>query len=653
MRDSSRPRRERSSSRRDRDDKDRDRRGDREREDYRRDDYRRERDDYPRRDRDPDKDEAEDPRRWRDDGKRDERVAARRDREYREQRNRDRPPRDDAWDANDRHGGRWTVVEDRDSRSKRGAARDRRGGLDDAKEDRRDRDRDREREREKEPAWMDTYIPSPTGGAGTLSLGKGAEGELDGIQAFKKGMKAMEQKDGSSQDDAKDVDSGRAQGTPSPSEKPLDEIQLFKMMMKKEQAPTTPEKPPPPSSNPALMGPTLQDIENGALLRGKEQRRPSPSENGMECSSYSCAKTLTRNPAEHSDAEPKFALDKVIPSQAGLTPTNGDAPQALLSIFSSVSSTNGNGSAPVSTTTPTTPSADSALPKSASSRFFPKPPPSDGPSLTFTDPSPANTQAPPQFNPPAGSRFLALSNRNHPPTPSIGQSSSQPIPSSLQHQQAQHSQQLAQSSSDSLHSDFNHRQAMSEAMRAHQGFSPFDQHTRPGFSSDDHRGPNDAIRRMGSASPAGRGPFSPDTGVNYGGGHNANADSFSVNGSGPPFDPMNNGAQLNQGKGSRFLKYFEEKGREAQQQPGMGRKPSGPIGYQSSSPIPGQRQEAGGFNGGGQMEGRTVDDLFAMLNPSQVRALAHDNDFGSLIPYLVGPAWKWYGTYGTRHGIKH
>ena len=89
-------------------------------------------------------------------------------------------------------------MEEREARTKRGAerggGRDRRNG-DDEKErgEPKSSGRDRDREREKEPAWMDTYIPPATSGTGILG-GKGADGELDGIQAWKKGMKEKEKK---------------------------------------------------------------------------------------------------------------------------------------------------------------------------------------------------------------------------------------------------------------------------------------------------------------------------------------------------------------------------------------------------------------------------------------------------------------------------
>lgn len=219
----------------------------------------------------------DDPRRWRDDGKRDERVAARREREYRErERARDRPSRDESWDAS---GGRWTLVEERgDGRNKRSSGRDRRSGaLDDVKE--KDDRRDREKEREKEPAWMDTYIPSDSG-SGILSS-KGGDGELDGIQAFKKVMKIKEQKDTALDEplEATDTDRpsllARAGPTSASSERGLDEIQLFKLMMKKEQEQKTTDLLQTSTSEPTLTGPTLQEIEKSVATRARDPRTPS------------------------------------------------------------------------------------------------------------------------------------------------------------------------------------------------------------------------------------------------------------------------------------------------------------------------------------------------------------------------------------------
>jgi zinc finger CCCH domain-containing protein 13 len=169
-----------------------------------------------RRDRDSDPDE--DSRRWRDDGKREERMAARRER--------NRQAQDTGQDSSDR---RWTVIEERDGRSKRNATRSDRKGT----EEGRTKD-ERRAEKEKEPAWMDTYVPS----ASTTGIfgGKDANGELDGIQAWKKGMKDKERKD-------KDLigTSSTVSTKDSPNEgdvkldSQLDEIQLFKLMMKRDQ----------------------------------------------------------------------------------------------------------------------------------------------------------------------------------------------------------------------------------------------------------------------------------------------------------------------------------------------------------------------------------------------------------------------------------
>ncbi|KAF8634004.1 hypothetical protein AX15_001178 [Amanita polypyramis BW_CC] len=220
-RGSSRSRRDASSTRRERDERER------------RDDSARDRSSRGDRDLDKDKDtEYDDSRHWRDDGKRDERMAARRERE-----NRERPSeRDSAWDlSSDR---RWPVDE-RDARNKR-PTRDRKGEDVKDREERRDRerDRDREREKEKEPAWMDTYIPSgPNFG---ILGGKSSDGELDGIQAWKKGMKEKEQKErekeqglsSTTERGGSNIESTEKADVP---EKQLDEIQLFKLLMKREK----------------------------------------------------------------------------------------------------------------------------------------------------------------------------------------------------------------------------------------------------------------------------------------------------------------------------------------------------------------------------------------------------------------------------------
>ena len=173
---------------------------------------RRDKDDA-RRDRDRFNDGDEDGRRWRDDGRR---------------RDRDRG-RDRSRDLRDEDG--WTVHEER-----------RRGGRDRKLDDARERDDRREREKEKEPAWMETYVPTSTS-AGILG-GKGADGEVDDIQAWKKDMKEREQKakagpSGSSAvalEPLEPYEGSKGSEVAKPvAEGQLDEIQLFKLMMKKEE----------------------------------------------------------------------------------------------------------------------------------------------------------------------------------------------------------------------------------------------------------------------------------------------------------------------------------------------------------------------------------------------------------------------------------
>lgn len=247
MRDSSRSRREGSPSRRDKED----RRTDRD------DGYscQKDRDD---RDRDFERDsELEDPRRWRDDGKRDERIAVRRERETRE---RDREMRDrrdrPAWDGGDRVDRRWAAGDDRDGRGKRPSGRDRKLG-----EDGKDRDDRKDREREKEPAWMDTYIPS--NGSGVIGAQR-AGGELDGIQAFRK---EMQQKDKSTSPVASAVSVSQTQAS-SPVQAPdnqLDEIQLFRLMMKREEEKKKSDSPTVhPAVHPIESNPS-GDASQGAL----------------------------------------------------------------------------------------------------------------------------------------------------------------------------------------------------------------------------------------------------------------------------------------------------------------------------------------------------------------------------------------------------
>jgi hypothetical protein len=73
---------------------------------------------------------------------------------------------------------------------------------------------------------MDTYIPTPS--SGNILGGKSIDGELDGIQAWKKGMKEKEMK-------AMINESNGAESRQPIANDQLDEIQLFRLLMKREE----------------------------------------------------------------------------------------------------------------------------------------------------------------------------------------------------------------------------------------------------------------------------------------------------------------------------------------------------------------------------------------------------------------------------------
>ena len=176
-------------------------------------------------------------------------MAARREREGRDR------ERDRDWNRfEDRDRERPSAGDDRDARNRRGG-RDRRLGGDDVKD--RDDRRDRDKDREAEPAWMETYVPTTSGG-GILG-GKSSDGELDGIQAWKKGMKEKERKEkgeAGPTDHSKSADTNgnldKSAAPPANSEMHMDEIQLFKLMMKREAEKKDGEKGQNGLSNHAL-----------------------------------------------------------------------------------------------------------------------------------------------------------------------------------------------------------------------------------------------------------------------------------------------------------------------------------------------------------------------------------------------------------------
>lgn len=145
----------------------------------------------------------------------------------RAERDRELRTKGDHWEpSNDR---RWATAEDRDGRYKRASGRDKRsGGNGDELRDRDER-REREREKEKEPAWMETYVPTSSSG---ILGGKSNTGELDGIQVWKKGLKEKELAQQEKMEEPGEPDASAKQDS---GEKGLDEIQLFKLLMKREE----------------------------------------------------------------------------------------------------------------------------------------------------------------------------------------------------------------------------------------------------------------------------------------------------------------------------------------------------------------------------------------------------------------------------------
>ncbi|KAJ7130057.1 hypothetical protein C8R43DRAFT_1134020 [Mycena crocata] len=561
VRDSSRSRRDLSPSRRERETDDKEPTGDR-RDDHRkpredrrtREDNRRERDERRDRERDLDRDdnEVEDPRRWRDDGKRDERMAARR---AERQVATDKVPQENGDSSGDR---RWTVVEDRDGRTKRNH-RDRRAGATAeetlAREDRRDR------EREKEPAWMDTYIPDSPGILG----GKGGEGELDGIQAWKKGLKEQKEKTATT---APKKDGERPAVSEGTSEKqPLDEIQLFRLLMKREEEKKQVE---PLTTESAAV---CRDPPPG--IRAKPSRGPKIP----QASESVVADSANNTPAPLSAPPPATPA-----ADSPVAPTPVDPTTSLLSIL-------GKGEPigrPSPLTNPVPVSASDGNTENqppASSRFFPKPinqnAASNSEKAPVSDPLPSA-----QFNPPQGSRLLAFGAR---PT---GKSPGLPPPLNGFNQPDSTSQHSALSNSGVL-SDLptHHAPPKSESLRA--GFSPFEDQSRMSFGFEESRdqgsfssGVSESLRRGDRAA------------YNLTPNPDPYADST-------VFDPS--AAGYSAGKGSRLAKFFDSKGREPQsfQNPN-------PVGFTSASPNPSQRSEAG-FN---PMDHRVMDGLISKLNSS-------------------------------------
>ncbi|KAG0709037.1 hypothetical protein DFH29DRAFT_890248 [Suillus ampliporus] len=510
VRDSSRPRRDVSLSRRDRDrdDRDHDRRGDRD--DHQREavGYRRDRDD-----RDFDRDsEVDDPRRWRDDGKRDERIAARRDREPRDKdRVRDRPV---AWDSGDRQDRRWVSTDDRDGRNKRAAGRERK--PDEAKDT--DNRKDRDKEREKEPAWMDTYIPS----AGSNGLGR-APGDLDGIQAFKREIKEREQKEQTA---------AAQDGKTNTSEPHLDEIQLFKLMMKREEQKKKADQSP--LAGPSLLADTSSETNDST---------PTNDLSSIEA---------TAEQRTHLTPQPMALQLSTSSSLPQADEVIHDGSRVLLSMLPP----------PSSAVVPGVPAgareSDVDKGKPGGSRFFPKPVSTDLPTPQALpkhsiEALSAAVPSSPHAAPPPGCRLLTFASKT--PQGSVGHTPPSYTGSHSPVSLSKNGTPVINPTIPSHHND------NSDAVRMTQGFSPFEE-AREGLGLS----PSDAFRRGSVAPPGDRNAF----------GHmNLEQVDVPINGTLPghsgPYEQLSSGIAA--AKGSRFAKFFDGKGRDSQL--GMGKAPMG------------------------------------------------------------------------------
>ncbi|KAH9486768.1 hypothetical protein JR316_0000833 [Psilocybe cubensis] len=419
-RDSSRPKRDASLSRRDREEpRDKPQRGDRERDDHRR---------------DKDVDGEEDSRRWRDDGKRDERIAT-----SRRERGRDKPNNDHTWEGN--ADKRWATNDDR--AYKRSSARERKPGnpSDDTKD--KDERKDKEREKEKEPAWMDTYVPNEAT-QGILG-GHSSTGELDGIQAWKKGLKEKESKEKEASlppSKSTTVDKASQPATLPGRSEAMDEIQLFKLLMKQEEEKKKNDLDDIASkSDHALQQMMKQESTMASTSKGRE--------NAVEDSlgeSYSHG-TNSETIRPQAQSTPAFSSTSPPPFPPGLKDL---AVSNKASTESSQGRTSSEGREPINL----------------------------GASHDLHQPTalkPTDSVAVSSFQPPPGSRLLAFAR------PPIKAPNSDNSSNTLQ---------TLNGGLPNVTSDSNIAFSKHDSPRPQSGFSPFDDQTRPRYGFDEQREAN-------------------------------------------------------------------------------------------------------------------------------------------------------------------
>lgn len=632
VRDSSRNRRDPSPLRRDRDREDRDRYRGRDNDDHPR--RKETKDDPPRRDRDHDRETTDDTRRWRDDGKREERLARR-------ERDKDKDKGNGAggeaaWDHDrPRDRDRWNIVDDREGRAKRQGGRERRAASREDRDKDERRDKDREREKEKEPAWMDTYIPASNSSGGILG-GKLADGELDSIQTWKKGMKEKEQKEklsevgkGQAEGDSNEPGKSETTATTAPQ---MDEIQLFKMLMRREDDKKKLDAGSEGFADTPVASSPAPDPLFVALAKAKEQPGRSGTSIAKDAFERDTVSTATHGQS-HASTQPSNS-----PAPHFTPESPSDGRRTLLSIVTPSTADHAPPGAPK-------PSTPLESPQVVGSRFFPNPSPSEGSSvqnqlMEKTASGLIKSPIPAQFNPPPGSRLLSFGSR----TPSVtssakGLASVNPPPGLSQPPQQQPGMHSLTSSpflsdisrmgseNDMLNGSM--RGPTIDISRSQRGFSPFDHQARSSYSLEDQEAyaHAEALRRqsvvsMGERSQFGipsesASPYSDLSGVNPMTGQGLRLANHSPSFDGPLSSNGPGGSQYPQPKGSRFAKFFDGKTRDAQAS-GMV-KGQNIIGHSSPSPLAVRRHETGSTNdifNVANGDGRTMEDIFAMLQSS-------------------------------------
>ncbi|KAH8120141.1 hypothetical protein DFH11DRAFT_1558531 [Phellopilus nigrolimitatus] len=622
----------------------------------------RDRDDH-RRDRDRERfvDADEDNRRWRDDGKREERMSGRRDKD-RLDRDREKGGRDRSRDPGDDRDYRdgWSVPEDRQKRG----ARDRRN------DDGREREDRREREKEKEPAWMETYVPPATSSTGILG-GKGAEGEVDSIQAWKKDMKEREMKaKGISAESSVPAASQEALDEPkqpkasaSAPEAQLDEIQLFKLMMKQEEQKRVPNGDGQHSSDERSPGGNIPNSESGipGLMRIREGRSTSSltgvaqrSETSATALSDAVTNTMVPLLATKSSSSTKTSLSgtSLTPSSSATSALGG--PPHLANNTAPPAPMRNESNGPRLLSLKTTDSAaihgdaQTLVNKDVTSPSITFDPPRQSRLLAFGAHNAKTTAQPAPQSALAAAQMGRLQQQSMDPLrPNQRRPSVSPVfPHSVSHQSGLDKASLQQ---HILASQYDMNVDNMPRRSAHESAGPhsltFENAPRSGFPMDASRefANNGDMTRSSSiplSSASDRAAFiSPSDALHHLSDvrRNPTPPTAGFNATSPisPFDNQMSSAQstYSTGKGSRMAKHFE-KARESHTV-NLGRALHQGMGANGAG-----RQVPQGFNNAlGGAENRNIDDLLTMLNNSAQRGhQVHPGINQNLAPHQPPPS---------------